>query len=33
MPIIQKKKTLGILAAAGLEPYQVAPNEAYMNEK
>ena len=33
MPIIQKKKTLGILAAAGLEPYQVAPNEEYMNEK
>ena len=33
MPIIQKKKTLGILAAAGLEPYQVAHNEEYMNEK
>ena len=33
MPIIQKKKTLCILAAAGLEPYQVAHNEEYMNEK
>ena len=27
------KKALGILALAGVEPYQEQPNEEYMNEK
>lgn len=33
MPTGKPQKTLGLLALAGLEPYQAAPDEAYMNEK
>lgn len=33
MPTGKPQKTLGLLALAGLEPYQAAPDEEYMNEK
>ncbi|WP_107852023.1 RNA polymerase-binding protein DksA [Oceanimonas marisflavi] len=32
MPAIETKKSLGILAIAGVEPYQAKPDEEYMNE-
>lgn len=33
MPAGNKLKTIGLLALAGLKPYQAADNEEYMNEK
>ena len=33
MPTTIEKKPLGLLALAGLEPYQESANEEYMNEK
>ncbi|WP_054674946.1 RNA polymerase-binding protein DksA [Parasalinivibrio latis] len=33
MPESKVKKSLGILATAGLEPYQEKPGEEYMNEQ
>ncbi|OXY80489.1 RNA polymerase-binding protein DksA [Oceanimonas doudoroffii] len=32
MPAVETKKSLGILAIAGVEPYQAKPDEEYMNE-
>ena len=32
MPTTKENKPLGLLALAGLEPYQESPNEEYMNE-
>lgn len=32
MPVVETKKSLGILAIAGVEPYQPKPDEEYMNE-
>lgn len=32
MPAVEVKKSLGILAMAGVEPYQAKPAEEYMNE-
>ncbi|GGB41123.1 RNA polymerase-binding transcription factor DksA [Oceanisphaera marina] len=33
MPAVETKKSLGILAIAGVEPYQAKPDEEYMNEE
>ena len=33
MPTTKENKSLGLLALAGLEPYQEGANEEYMNEK
>jgi len=33
MPATKTKKTLGILAIAGVEPYQVTKNEEYMSQE
>jgi DnaK suppressor protein len=32
MPAVETKKSLGILAIAGVEPYQAKPDEEYMND-